>query len=79
VPIVSDQRMIEEGQQEAAIVAFLLAHQGHTQHVEVQRGAWTVYCRCERCADVRVYEVDNAARERALGLPLWPGAKKQPG
>jgi len=71
--------MIEEGQQEAAIGAFLLAYQGHTQHVEVQRGAWTVYCRCERCEDVHVYEVDNAAREWALGLPPWPEAKKQPG
>jgi hypothetical protein len=38
--------MLEEGDQEAAIGAFLLAHEGHTQDVEVQRGAWTVYCRC---------------------------------
>jgi hypothetical protein len=30
--------MIEEGQQEAAIGEFLLAHEGHTQDVEVQRG-----------------------------------------
>jgi hypothetical protein len=77
--MVNDHRMIEEGQQEGAIGAFLLAHQGHTQHVEVQRGAWTVYCHCARCEDVRVYEVDNEARERALGLPPWPGSKKQPG
>ena len=78
-PVVNDQRMIEEGQQEAAIGAFLLAHQGHTREVEVQRGAWTVYCRCERCEDVRVYEVDNEARERAIGLPPWPQSNKQPG
>jgi hypothetical protein len=77
--LVNVRRMIEEGQQEAAIGAFLLAHHAHTRHVEVQRGAWTVYCRCGRCKDVRVYEVDNEARERAIGLPPWPGAKKQPG
>ena len=71
--------MIEEGQQEAAIGAFLLAHEGHTLHVEVQRGAWTVYCRCERCEDVRVYEVDNEARERAIGLPPWPETEKRLG
>ena len=76
---MNDHRMIEEGQQEAAIGAFLIAHQGHTQLVEVQRGAWTVYCRCGRCGDARIYEVDNASRERALGLPPWPGAEKQPG
>jgi hypothetical protein len=68
---VNDHRMIEEGQQEAAIGAFLIAHQGHTQHVEVQRGAWTVYCHCKRCEDVRAYEVDNEARERAIGLAAW--------
>jgi hypothetical protein len=64
--------MIKEGEQEAAIVAFLIAHDGHTQDVEVQRGAWTIYCRCTRCDDIRTYEVDNDARERALGLPPWP-------
>jgi len=79
-PVVSHHHsMIEEGQQEAAIGAFLLAHEGHTQDVEVQRGAWTVYCHCRRCEDVRTYEVDNEARERALGLPPWPESKKQLG
>jgi hypothetical protein len=73
---VNVHRLIEEGQQEAAIGAFLIAHQDHTQHVEVERGAWTVYCRCARCDDARIYEVDNVARERALGLPPWPGSKK---
>ena len=63
--------MIEEGDQEAAVGAFLLAHEGHTRDVEVQCGAWTVYCRCKRCEDVRSYEVDNEAREQALGLPPW--------
>ena len=79
-PVVSDHHaMIAEGEQEAAIAAFLLAHQGHTREVEVQRGAWTVYCRCGRCEEVRTYEVDNEARERALGLPPWPEAKKHSG
>jgi hypothetical protein len=79
-PVVSDHHsMIEEGQQEAAIGAFLLAHEGHTRHVEVQRGAYTVYCRCRRCDDVRTYEVDNEARERALGLPPWPESEKRLG
>jgi len=70
--MVGDHHMIEEGHQEAAIGAFLVAHEGHAQVVEVQRGAWTIYCRCTRCDDVRTYEVDNEARERAIGLPPWP-------
>jgi hypothetical protein len=69
--------MIEEGEQEAAVGAFLLAHEGHTGDVEVQIGAWTVYCRCARCADARVFEVDNEAREQALGLPPWPEDDKK--
>jgi hypothetical protein len=77
--VVSEHYMIAEGQQEVAIGAFLLAHEGHTQDVEVQRGAWTVYCRCRRCKDVRTYEVDNEARERAIGLPPWPESKKRRG
>ena len=77
-PVVSDHHMmIEEGQQELAIVAFLLVHDGHIQDVEVQRGRWTVYCRCRRCEDVRTYEVDNEARERAIGLPPWPESKER--
>ncbi len=63
---MADHRMIGEGEQEAAIGAFLLAHEGHAQDLEVQRGAWSVYCRCARCDDVRTYEVDNGARVRAL-------------
>ena len=58
---------------------FLLAPEGHTQEVEVQRGAWTIYCRCRRCEDVHTYEVDNEARERAIGLPPWPELKKKMG
>ncbi len=77
-PVVSDHHMmIEEGQQEVAIGAFLLVHEDHTQDVEVQRGAWTVYCRCRRCEDVHTYEVDNEARERAIGLPPWPEAEAE--
>ena len=76
---MSDHHMIEDGQQEAAIGAFLLAHEGHTQEVEVQRGAWTIYCRCTRCEDVHTFEVDNEARERAIGLPPWPKLKKKMG
>jgi hypothetical protein len=69
--------IIEEGNQEAAIGAFLAAHEGHTQDVEIQHGAWTIYCRCSRCDDVHTYEVDNEARERALGLPPWPEAERR--
>jgi hypothetical protein len=76
---MSDHHMIEEGAQEAAIGAFLIAHKGHTQEVEVQRGAWSIYCRCRRCEDIHTYEVDNEARERALGLPSWPESKKRLG
>jgi hypothetical protein len=71
--------MIEEGQQELAIGAFFVVHEDHTQDVEIQRGVWTVYCRCRRCEDVRTYEVDNEARERAIGLPPWPGSQERPG
>ena len=60
--------MIEEGAQEAAIGAFLLAHEGHTQDVEIERGTWSIYCHCARCGDLHTYEVDNEARERAIGL-----------
>jgi hypothetical protein len=73
---VNNHHMIQEGDQEAAIVAFLIAHEGHTQEVEVQRGAWTIYCSCTRCEDVHTYEVDNEARERALGLPPWQEAEE---
>jgi hypothetical protein len=74
---VNNHHMIQEGDQEAAIAAFLIAHEGHTQDIEVQRGAWTIYCRCKRCEDVHTYEVDNEARERALGLPLWQEEDKK--
>ena len=70
-PIVNNHHMIQEGEQEAAIGAFLLAHEGHTQDVEIQRGTWSIYCRCARCEDIRTYEVDNEAREQAIGLPPW--------
>jgi hypothetical protein len=70
--------MIEEGDQEAVIGGFLVAHEGHTQDVEVQRGTWSIYCRCTRCEDIRTYEVDNEAREQALGLLPWPEDKKLP-
>ena len=63
--------MMEEGQQEAAIGAFLLAHEGHMHDVEVQRGEWSIYCHCKHCSDVHTYEVDNEARERAIGLSPW--------
>ena len=69
---MNDYRKIEEGEQGAAIGAFLLAHEDHTQEVEIQRGSWTVYCRCARCDEVRTYEVDNDARKRALERLLVP-------
>ena len=76
--------MIEDGEQEAAIGAFLIAHEGHTQCVEVQRGAWTIYCRCTRCDDIHTYEVNNEARgqaldeamEQAFGSQPWPKPEK---
>jgi hypothetical protein len=75
-PIVNNHHKIEEGVQEAAIGAFLLAHEGHTQDVEIQRGTWSIYCRCARCEEIHTYEVYNEARELALGLPPWPGLRK---
>ncbi|MDQ3913109.1 MAG: hypothetical protein M3305_15335, partial [Actinomycetota bacterium] len=62
--------LIEAGDEEATIAAFLIAHEAHTQDVEVRRGAWTIYWRCKRYEDIHTYEVDNEARELALGLPL---------
>jgi hypothetical protein len=75
-PIVSDHHMIEEGDQEAAIGAFLVAHEGHTEDVEIQRGTWSIFCRCARCEEIHTYEVENEARERALELPPWQEDKK---
>ncbi len=65
VPIVNHQ-LIEEGAEEAAIGAFLVAHEGRTHDVEVRRGPWSIYCRCTSCEDIYTFEVDNEARERAL-------------
>jgi hypothetical protein len=74
---VNDHQIIEEGEQEAAIEAFLVAHEGHTQDVEVQRGTWSIYCLCKRCREIHTYEVDNEARQQALGLPPWQEDKEE--
>jgi hypothetical protein len=74
---IVNHHMIEEGAEEAAIGAFLVAHEGHTQDVEVQRGTWSIYCHCKRCEDIHTYEVDNEAREQALGLPPWQEEDKK--
>jgi hypothetical protein len=63
--------MIQEGDQQAVIDAFLQAHEGHIKDVEIQRGTWSIYCYCAACGDLHTYEVDNEARERAIGLPAW--------
>jgi len=77
VPIVNNHHLIEEGQQEAAIEAVLVAHEGHAQEVEVQQGTWSIYCLCKRCGEIHTYEVDNKARQRALGLPPWQEENKE--
>jgi hypothetical protein len=74
---VNDHNMMEEANQEAAIEAFLVAHEGHTQEVEVQRGTWSIYCHCKRCKEIHTYEVDNKARQQALGLPPWQEDRKK--
>ena len=63
---MSNHHIVGAGEQEASIGAFLLAHEGHTQDVEVQRGTWSIYCRCTSCGDIHTFEVDNEARQRAL-------------
>jgi hypothetical protein len=73
---VNHHQIIEAGHEEAAIGAFLVAHEGHTRDVEVQRGTWSIYCRCRRCDDIHTYEVDNEAREQALELSPWQEDKK---
>jgi len=76
--IVNHHQIIEEGAEEAAIGAFLVAHEGHTQDVEVQRGTWSIYCHCKRCEDIHTYEVENEAREQALvELPPWQEEDKK--
>jgi hypothetical protein len=77
VPIGRNHHMIEEGAKEAAIEAFLLAHEGNTQDVEVQRGTWSIYRRCKCCGDIHTYVVDNEARQQALGLPPWQEEDKE--
>jgi hypothetical protein len=74
---VNNHHLIEEDDQEAAIEALLGAHEAHTQEVEVQRGTWSVYCRCKRCGEIHTYEVDNEARQQALGLPPWQEEDKK--
>jgi hypothetical protein len=66
VPIVSNHHIVGAGDQEAAIGAFLVAHEGHTHNVEIQRGEWSIYCRCTNREDIHTCEADNEARERAL-------------
>jgi hypothetical protein len=68
---VNDHHMVEEGDQQAAIEAFLVAHKGHTQDVELPRSTWSIYCRCNRCGDIHTYEVDNQSRQHALRLAPW--------
>ena len=68
---MNNHHLIEEDDQEAAIEALLGAHEAHTQEVEVQRGTWSIYCRCKRCGEIHTYEVDNEARQQALGLHPW--------
>jgi hypothetical protein len=63
---MGDHHMIREGHELAAIGAFLIAHEGHRREVEVQRGEWTIYCRCVQCEDIHTYEVDNEARKQAI-------------
>ena len=74
---MNNHHLIEEDNQEAAIEAFLMAHEGHAQEVEVQRGTWSIYCFCKRCGEIHTYEVDNEARQQALGLPLWQEDRKK--
>jgi hypothetical protein len=37
----------------------------------LQRGTWSIYCRCKRSKEIHTYEVDNEARQQALGLLAW--------
>ena len=67
---MNNHHLIEEAQ-DSAIEAFLMAHEGHAQEVEVQRGTWSIYCFCKRCGEIHTYEVDNEARQQALGLHPW--------
>ncbi len=75
---MNNHYLLEEGEQQAAIEAFRVAHEAHSQEVEVQRGTWSIYCHCKHCGEINTYEVDNEARELALGLPPWPEPESRP-
>ncbi len=50
-------RRIEEEEAELAGIAFLLAHPVCGDSVSIQRGPWSLVCWCERCQDIRTFEL----------------------
>ena len=51
------RRTIEEGEVALACAAFLMAHPGCEEAVELARGEGTLLCWCGRCNDLRSFEV----------------------
>ena len=50
-------RELPEDHVEGAEAAFLIAHQACGEDVELWRGPWSLVCWCERCKDLRTYQL----------------------
>lgn len=56
-------RPLPEDQITGAQAAFLLAHPACGEDVELWRGEWSLVCWCERCSDLRTYQLVEADPE----------------
>lgn len=50
-------RELPENQVEGAQVAFIMAHSGCGESVEIWRGPWSLVCWCSRHEDLRTYQL----------------------
>ena len=56
-------RELLEDQVEAVEMAFLIEHPECGEGVEIRRGPWSLVCWCERCKDLRTYQLVEAGPE----------------
>lgn len=52
-------RIISEDESFGASAAFVLAHPGCGDAVQIDRGEWSLVCWCECCKDLRTYQVSD--------------------